>query len=497
MDVDRLRALARSSAPPCWLRCSRRRSRRSPPAASAAEAAPREDPTRCATPTSATSTSTPASRATPSSSTRAPAPDDAYRYAKGEAIQHAGGFEVKLSGEPLDFLAVTDHGEYLGVFSSFTDGGQPAGEVPFAQRVLAAADAPEIRATFQAMRELRVSGELAQGARGLGAGPQVGLAGGRSRRPSATTMPGKFTTFIGYEYTSAPDVAEPAPQRDLPRQGRRAAVHARRTRATPRTSGPGSTRGAPRASRRSPSRTTRTARTGRCSALETFDGEPLDAAYAELRMRNEPLVEVTQIKGTSETHPMLSPNDEWANFEIMTLRIATTIPSDIPGSYVARGLRQRPRARAGRAASIRSSSASSARATPTTRRARSTRTNYFSKVGKMDDDAGRARLGAAAIEPPREAASATPTSTTTCGARRVSPACGRRRTRASRSTTRCGARRPSPPAARACACASSPATTSPRASRAIANAVAAAYAGRRADGRRPRSRAATRRRASW
>jgi hypothetical protein len=70
------------------------------------------------------------------------------------------------------------------------------------------------------------------------------------------------------------------------------------------------------------------------------DGSPMDRAYAELRMRNEPLVEITQIKGTSEVHPSLAPNDEWANFEIMERYIGSNHQvTKFHGSYVREALK--------------------------------------------------------------------------------------------------------------------------------------------------------------
>ena len=75
---------------------------------------------------------------------------------------------------------------------------------------------------------------------------------------------------------------------------------------------------------------------GQMFEMESFKGNALDVQYAKQRMLNEPIVEITQVKGTSETHPLLSPDDDWADFEIMDTRVGSIPPtySKPSGSYV-------------------------------------------------------------------------------------------------------------------------------------------------------------------
>jgi uncharacterized membrane protein YuzA (DUF378 family) len=77
---------------------------------------------------------------------------------------------------------------------------------------------------------------------------------------------------------------------------------------------------------------------GSMFSMADWAGEPLAPSYVTQRLRNEPLVEITQVKGTSDTHPALSTNDEWADFEIMPYRVATMLPSEPKGSYVREAL---------------------------------------------------------------------------------------------------------------------------------------------------------------
>jgi hypothetical protein len=266
-------------------------------------------------------------------------PDDAYRYARGEPLSHPAGFEMRLD-RPLDFYAVTDHAAFLGNLPAWADGRGSTADHPVAKRIREAvtsetATVAERAAAFQGMREF------------LGPGPDnelLDLGTVRSAwqdiREAADRHydPGRFTTFVAYEYTSGPDSqnlhrnvifrgseAPAVPFSRLDAENPELLwdwMDAQRARGIESLAIPHNSNGS----------------NGQMFALVDWAGDPRDDAYAERRMRNEPLVEITQVKGTSETHPLLSPNDEWANFEIMHTRVASTLPSEPSGSYAREAL---------------------------------------------------------------------------------------------------------------------------------------------------------------
>ncbi len=264
-------------------------------------------------------------------------PDDAYRFAKGETIGHSGGFNIRLSGGPLDFVAVTDHSEYIGALQEAANPKSPLNKLPIMDGLFST-DPVKIGAAFSrvitAMGANSLPVEFKDKAITAKAWKEVQDAAERNNDP------GHFTTFVGYEFTSAPDgknlhrnvIFKGAKVPELPYS----AIESQ-----------------------DPENLWQRMDTWRKAGVEALaiphnmngsdgimfeptrrDGRPMDKAYADLRMRNEPIAEITQIKGTSETHPSLSPNDEWANFEIMESYIGTTKPiTKFVGGYVREALK--------------------------------------------------------------------------------------------------------------------------------------------------------------
>ena len=122
--------------------------------------------------------------------------------------------------------------------------------------------------------------------------------------------------------------------------------------------------------------------------LVDWASNPVDDEWARKRMRNEPLVELTQVKGTSETHPLLSDTDEWADFEIMPFRVATTLHSEPKGSYAREALRD-GLALADTGITNPYQFGFVGASDTHTAAASLDESNYFSKVGLLDADGGR------------------------------------------------------------------------------------------------------------
>ena len=259
-------------------------------------------------------------------------PDDAYRFAKGEAILHPSGRPLQLRA-PLDFQAVTDHAGFLGTLRAMADPNSSLGQHELSA-VLREADTPSERADFfvPLVDMLMNRPEEAPN------DPEVNRQAWQEVVEAAQRHndPGHFTTFIGYEYTSSGP--------EFQNLHRNVIFAGGQPPPAPFSAGDSTNpedlwdwmdaqRAAGREALAIPHNSNGSDGWMFEKTLHQSD-RPMDAAYAEQRMRNEPLVENTQVKGTSDTHPALSPNDEWANFEIMDRRVGSMLYSQPMGSYV-------------------------------------------------------------------------------------------------------------------------------------------------------------------
>ncbi len=261
-------------------------------------------------------------------------PDDAYRFFKGGEIAHGAGYGIRIS-KPLDFAAVTDHSEYLGVVRA-TAKDQPLQQRSLRQRLL---EDSRLANTWMVMTTLNsFSLEMVN----VAGWQDISRESWRAIVASAerNNDPGRFSAFVGYEWTSMPN------ERNLHRN---VIYRSARVPELPFSSMDSDDprdlwqvldeqRAAGMDNFAIPHNGN--VSDGRMYSRVMFDGLPMNADYAEQRMRNEPLSEIFQVKGSSESNPLLSPEDEFAGFEIFdTVLGASQDDSRAEGSYARDALR--------------------------------------------------------------------------------------------------------------------------------------------------------------
>ena len=244
-------------------------------------------------------------------------PEEAYRFVLGETVTSNTGQQARLK-RPLDFLVIADHAENLALAQAIETSDPALLADPFGK---------ELHDMMKAGKGVDAFNLLVQK---MTKGAEAEVQGDMLKNAWEVMMalaekyndPGKFTAFIGYEWTSQPggnnlhrvvmfkddkSVAEAVlpfsafDSEDVEDLWDFMAAYEKNT--------GGQIQAIPH--------------NGNLSSGTMFlpkhqkTGEPIDADYAKARLRWEPVIEVTQAKGTGEAHPFLSPEDEFAGFEIV------------------------------------------------------------------------------------------------------------------------------------------------------------------------------------
>jgi len=282
--------------------------------------------------------------------------DTAYRLARGEQVISAGGQPVKLS-RPLDFLVITDHSDMMGIATDIQSGAPNILAVPKGKEW---AEAFEKGGQAAAEAAFDLIGNFAQGT--------VPIELLEQYSPGATIYdniwdkiveaaetynePGRFTAFIGYEWTSVPKGFNLHRNVILRDGGDRAGQ------VVPMTTLPpvGSTdpldlyQWLEDYEQKTGGRALAIAHNGNLSngwmfpVDKTYAGGRVNKEYVTLRAKWEPLYEATQIKGDGEAHPALSPDDEFADYgtwDVGNLDITELkTPDMLPREYAREALKQ-------------------------------------------------------------------------------------------------------------------------------------------------------------
>lgn len=271
-------------------------------------------------------------------------PDDAYRYGKGEAIPHVSGKPIQLQ-RPLDFMAVSDHAEYMGAMMQMLDENHPIAQLAIAKEIRN----KDKEIVKKATRNVRMSIAVNWPYDDL---IQIDVLKSTWQKIVESAdrhyIPGQFTTFPAFEWTSSLAVYSSLLEKSPYAQNLHRNVIFKG----------GKVSGIPFSSFDSQNPEdlwtwmelqrskgvellaiphNGNISDGQMYTTQTFEGRAMDLAYTQTRMRNEPVNEVVQNKGQSMIHPALSPNDEFANFEVYPFTLGTGDPrkeGQTKGSYV-------------------------------------------------------------------------------------------------------------------------------------------------------------------
>ncbi|MBT8479578.1 MAG: DUF3604 domain-containing protein, partial [Gemmatimonadetes bacterium] len=249
--------------------------------------------------------------------------EEAYRFTRGEEVISSTGVRAKLS-RPLDFVVVADHSDGYGMFAKIVSGDPELMQNETARRwnrMFNEGGQSAVDATLELI-DLFSKGQMPFP---INAPESIGPVWEDVLDAAERyNEPGVFTAFIGYEWTS---LAPPGNnlhrvlvyRDDASRAGQKLPMTTEASidpedlwvyMADYETRTGGKVLAIPHNGNLS---------NGMMFALEDMDGNPLTRAYAETRERWEPVYEVTQIKGDGEAHPLLSPDDEFADYETWDL----------------------------------------------------------------------------------------------------------------------------------------------------------------------------------
>jgi hypothetical protein len=243
-------------------------------------------------------------------------PEEAYRFARGEEVISSTGVRARLQ-RPLDFLVVSDHAENLGLAPMIAESNPDLLKTEWGRVVHDLVKSGKGGEAYNAWGEKMVA-------------RQDPLKGNeaitRSMWERETTAaekynePGKFTALIGFEWTSTPN-GNNLHRNVIFRDGKAKADQIIPFSQYDSVDPEDLWKWMNETEKKTGGRVLAIPHNGNLSSGLMFDNvtlttkKPLDRDYAQRRMHWEPIYEVTQMKGDGEAHPVLSPNDEFSNFE--------------------------------------------------------------------------------------------------------------------------------------------------------------------------------------